>query len=346
VNEQLAAVITQSSYTDPVTLGPEPGVMAGLDLTVQAADVYAQFARSVATGVQPWDDREYLLHPGARSVENVCGARFRSAVAAVPAIVTASLRGPDSPQIGQIFDSQPLVGPALLLPQPLKLVQIPTPPFDGLAAVFNGVPPSGYTGVLVYLTTANPVWLVVTSLLADVNGNLRALSQRIFVPANGTFYGVLGVAASQLAITLANGVVGDTPTVGVWPTNLPPGVYNLPPSEVLLNLHPSTAIANGGSQSVDLAAYFGTAHFHFLNLNAGPWLVIVSSSDSAGAFLGERARFVIPAAAGAVNGVLDFDVRLAPGRNQLGLFNQSGIAGNTSLFDVTVTGQSAGLVTP
>src|SRR4051812_33898569 len=62
--------------------------------------VFASFQVPAKAGgaENPWGP-EVLITPSTNTVQNVCGVRFRSAVAGAPARVIAQLIGADDPQI-------------------------------------------------------------------------------------------------------------------------------------------------------------------------------------------------------------------------------------------------------
>lgn len=336
MNEQLFGQVSGDDYTDALTLGPVPRVMDGLDLTVQAGDVFAQFARKVDTGVQPWDDREYLLHPGSRHVDNVCGARFRSAVSGVPALITASLTGPDQPQIGPIFGDSPLVGPALLLPTDLK------PDASGGIVGFSGLPPSGYSAVLIYVNNTLPggrdVWVF---LEADLSVGVPGvgpipIQEQLFFPLGSKGYFVLGLPASTISIGLAHGTINAPIEVGVWPTNLAPGFYLPAVGAPLFNQVPTPVIAPGPAVVTDLATpYFGPANLVILNNSAQAFLVELASFDPTGAQVAVLFLANLPA-----NSNINQPIWLPPGRNKVVIQN---VGAANAQIDVAIVGQYAGL---
>jgi hypothetical protein len=117
VNEILVDALVGDTYTDALTLGPEPGVMDGCDITIERADVLMQFAVG-DTGDVYWQDHEYPMRPGTRHVNEVCGVRFRNKQSGAAAILNAALTGPGQPRLDPII---PL--PATGIGDPLVSVQ-------------------------------------------------------------------------------------------------------------------------------------------------------------------------------------------------------------------------------
>lgn len=340
MNEQLAAVVCQDVYADAVTLGPFAGVMDGLDLGVSGADVLAQFARSVPTGVQPWSDKEYLLHPGSRSIDNVCGARFRNAIAGVPAVVTASLHGSDSPILGPLTPAAAALGPPLFPAQNVALIGVGA----GHFTAFTGAPPDGYSGVAVYVKGgANQAWLSVEPEIFIGGGFNFVPAQQLFIPGGSSPLGrlfVFPVSTNQLTVELLFGTVGDVLEIGVWPTNLAPGSYSVAPATALFLEWPTAALPIGVT-TFDLAPFFGSASIVATsNIVAGSMAFTIQTLDSNGVQIAQPLYEITSAPVNGIQQVAQADLWLPIGRNQLQIVN-NGANGNTGF--VSILGKLAGL---
>ena len=334
MNEALNAVQAADGYTDALTLGPLPATnVDGADVTIQGAAVLAQVFRKSLQGEQAQDDREYLFLPGSRHLANIAGLRFRNAVAGIPAIVTASLTGPDIPLIGPIFGDIPIVGAPLLLPQ-----QVPLDAGGNAVNFFSGVPPTGYSGLLVMVDTgtAGPVWMRVG---ATVPGFVNT-RQNIYLPAVTRSFFVLNLPAATVGVDFVAGNPNHNQMqLGVWPTNLPPGTY-LPPTltnvaNPVLYHADGLSVANGVT-FVDMAQpYFGPAK---INGAAGPFTggtvqVLINLLDQTGARIGFEGANQQTAFG------TETDVFLVPGRHQIEWINTTGAAQTTSL---SIIGQYSG----
>lgn len=100
LNYILTEVAAADGYTPAATLGPLPDIIDGIDIQIERADAVFQIARGSGPELAWLENREYTMRPGTRFIGNVSGIRFRNANAGSPALVTASLTGPDEPRIG------------------------------------------------------------------------------------------------------------------------------------------------------------------------------------------------------------------------------------------------------
>lgn len=333
MNEAIAAVICADTYTDALTLGPFPTIADSVDVTVQAAGVFAQLFRNVDTGVQSLGDREYLLLPGSRTINNVTGIRFRNQIPGVPAIVTASLGGPDLPQIGPIFADTPLVGAPLFVPQQVKLDG------GGTATPFTGIPPAGYGALLIYAQApggATPAWLFVENQLP---GGIVQRQQAYLSIGPGLgipSYWVVTVPAATISVGFLLGVPNTSISLGVWPTNLAPGTYlppiaGLSPSPVLY-LADGLVIPNGVTL-FDVNRFFvGPGKVVLAGGTIANVSVMVNLLDTGGNRLGFEFR------APLTDGVQD--ILLNPGRHQIEWINTTGVNQTVS---AAIIGQYGGL---
>lgn len=131
LNTILTAAVVQDGYTPDLTLGPIAGVVDGIDLQVERADVLFQVARGSDSASLAWlESREYQMRPGSRFVGNVAGIRFRNATPGAAAVVTAAILGADEPRLGPVI---PL--PATGIGDPL--VQLTELPAGGGPATFG-----------------------------------------------------------------------------------------------------------------------------------------------------------------------------------------------------------------
>lgn len=359
MNEAIAAAVCQDNYADALTLGPFPAEnVDGADVTVQGAGVLAQLFRKSLLGEQSADDREYLLLPGSRHLSNIAGVKFRNQFAGVPAVITASLTGPDIPLVGPVFADVPAVGAPLFVPQSVPLTA-------GVSPALGPFPlPSSYGAVLVMVDVGNAVGPLWMNVRGTPSGFPAAGINSFYLLDDSAFGGAAGVGRSFFVVEIAGGVVqvdfdhGNVAgrpinSVGIWPTNLPPGTYvppfngNMPNSNLSLGTSTGgtglSVAAAGGNITADLNPFYGSAtlSYWFNAVAANEKAVFqVFAIDKLGAIVHEIFRDDLNSdSARVING--RSDIWLPPGHSQVVMTNNT--AAGARLLSFVAIGHYGGL---
>lgn len=329
MNVQLQDQQVLDEYDPSTTIGPLAGVMEAADITIRGAAVLATFARKEDTGVQTWEDGiEYLLKPGNRTVSQICGAQFRNAIAGAPALVTASLQGPDVPILGPLQPSDAALGPPLFPPGSLTLIGAGS----GHATIFDGEPPDGYSAIAVYVNSrgvSDPVWLSIEPEIFSGGGFNFLPPIHIYILPQTVQLFVFPANTNQLNVELLFGTPGDTYIAGAWPTNLPPGSYMAAQNSGSRILHESAGIAGSSQITLDLdVPFFGAANLNIINESATNAInVIIQTEDETPTVQAySYAKTILQAAAAGQWNTEQASVFIPPGRTQVIVDNLGGAA--------------------
>lgn len=274
MNESLTSAVCQDDYTDALTLGPEPGIMDGCDITIEAADVLMQFNIG-PTGSNYWDDREYRMRPGTRHVDNICGVQFRNYVAGAQAVVTAALTGPAKPRLGPIT---PLSGAAIGDPI-LELVALNLGAGDQLFGPFDV---GDWQSILLYLnqqTAGAGNGAKLSANYAMPSG--VSLTQAVQVSRNNHVQLIVENVIEEVTIEVV-GAGASIVDVLVSPCNLDRQLLRGAPVTGLLLHQAAQAVGAGATLQTVIPAFQGKAQTIFRGLTGGPYNVVLTALDYTG----------------------------------------------------------------
>lgn len=278
MNESITAAICQDAYSDALTLGPEPGIMDGCDITIEAADVLMSFNIG-PNGENYWDSTEYRMRPGTRHVDNVCGVRFRNYVAGGQAQVTAALTGPAKPRLGPIM---PLAGEGVGDP----LVALMALEVDAGEQDFGPFDVGDWRALLIFLrqTAAGGARVQATYILEGTDVVIPALE----VPpgVNESAVLVCENVAQEVKVKVFGAAVGTIVDVLVAPCGLDGQQIGAGGGTSVLRHDAAHAINAGQTLNLNMRPFLGKANTVFRGLTGGPYNVQLQILDYTGAVVG------------------------------------------------------------